>query len=864
MPSEAPWECWHFVADPDRLRYLDPFPIGRPEDPSHGCTADRKSCPPHAAPGAQTLISLHRALTPIAALLAILALAGPWPCLPAHAAPVAQADEPMDEPMDGSDDDGAAANSASADDDAPEDSAIEPLDPKESAAQARLLDLALHYVLIGKPDLALSSIQALYDTGITDAQIALLVDEHGLRDKLERSMPRGRSMQGVADEMSGLEIRWLAGQRAVARDPARIASAINGLGGSMRQQMLARGQLMAAGEYAVPALMRAVIEGKSPQVASAARSMLVEMKRLAVVPLGTALPSLDPAGQRKVCEILSEIGWPTAEPFLLRLANSPTAPADVRDAAMRAYRRLGGSSSDVSSQFAALARRYFERTPTLIPYPNDPTNNIWAYETYAGLTPITVPTAIYADLMGMLLAREALRADPSSRLALATYVACDLRRSITEGSEGLGEIDIDDGMDMDDEDGDADLTSGDDDDNGNGNGWDDEPEGNGAGMSESARAVVGLAPYSAEFFATAAGPSICQDVIGMALDAQDTALARAAMGALSRTSSTRGMIAQGGRNALVEALGYPDRRVRFDAALVLARALPQQGFTSDAAVVPILGSMVAAGGSTGAAIALTDEDVRTIDARMGAIGFRPLRGGRDFSALSTELVGGQGVDLIVVQGPRGFVRETVASVRNSRVAGAAPVVVLAAPADAPGLSIDFDGDARVSVMASGSPDSAFARAVAAATGGAGGAVVSEEEGEDYTLRALDALQMIADSGSPVFDVRNAEAPLLSALRSHGGEIRLRVADVTARVPTERAQRTLMDASLAARGQEQAELLLRLAESARRFGNMLEPQQVDALRKIITSSTGPEADAAGAAYGALGLPVRDVVRLIVTE
>jgi hypothetical protein len=812
------------------------------------------------------LISLHRALIPIAALLAVLAFAGPWHSAPAHAVPVAQDDEPMDEPMDEPADEGAAGDEA-ADDDGPEGSAIEPLDPKESAAQARLLDLALHYVLIGKPDLALSSIQALYDTGITDAQIALLVDEHGLRDKLERSLPRGRNMQGVSDEMSGLEIRWIAGQRAVARDGARISSAISGLAGSMRQQMLARGQLMAAGEYAVPALMRAVIEGKSPQVASAARSMLVEMKRLAVIPLGTALTALDPASQRKVCEILSEIGWPTAEPFLLRLANSPSAPADVRDAAMRAYRRLGGSSSDVASQFAALARRYFERTPTLIPYPNDPTSNIWAYETYAGLTPVTVPTEIYADLMGMLLAREALRADPSSRLALATYVACDLRRSITEGSEGLGEIDIDDGMDMDDADGDADLTSGDDDDNGNGDGWDDgdaNGNGNGAGMSESARAMVGLAPYSAEFFATAAGPSICQDVIAMALDTQDTALARAAMGALSRTSSTRGMIAQGGRNALVEALSYPDRRVRFDAALVLARALPQQGFASDAAVVPILGSMVAAGGSTGAAIAMTDEDLRTIDARMGAIGFRPLRGGRDFSALSTELVGGQGVDLIVVQGPRGFVRETIASVRNSRVAGAAPVVVLAAPADAPGLSIDFDGDARVSVMASGSPDSAFARAVAAATGGAGGAVVSEEEGQGYTLRALDALQMIADSGSPVFDVRNAELPLLSALRSQSGEVRLRVADVTARVPTERAQRTLMDASLAARGEEQAELLLRLAESARRFGNMLEPQQVDALRKVITSSTGPEADAAGAAYGALGLPVRDVVRLIVTE
>ena len=840
-------------------------------------------------------MSLNSALTPIAALLITLGLTGPWTVVPASATPSLQADEPvdppaeepseepMDEPADDSGDMGAGPDAGDAGDAGSEESTIEPLDPNESAAQARLLDLTLHYVLIGKPDLALSNIQALYDTGITDAQIALLVDEHGMREKLERSLPRGRNMQGVSEEFAGLEIRWISGQRAVARDPARIAAAIKNLGGSMRQQMMARGQLMAAGEYAVPALLRAVLEGKSPQVASAARSMLVEMKRLAVVPLGTALPALDAAGQRKVCEVLSEIGWPTAEPFLLRLATSPSATADVRDAAMRAYRRLGGTSGDVASQFAALARRYFERTPTLIPYPNDPTNNVWAYETYAGLTPITVPTPIYADLMGMLLAREALRADPSSRLALATYVACDLRRAITESTEDLGGMDTEGGMDgemeMDGDggvDGGADLTSGSGDeledgeaidgamgDEGMENGGTDEGSPDG-GIAESARRVVGLAPYSAEFFATAAGPSILQDVIAMALDAQDTALARAAMDALARTSSTRGLIAQGGRNALVEALSYPDRRVRFDAALVIANALPQQGFSSDAAVVPILGSMVAAGGSTGAAIAQSDEDLRTIDARLGGIGFRPLRGGRDFSALSTELVGGQGVDLIVVQGPRGFVRDTVASVRNSRVAGAAPVVVLADPADAPGLSIDFDGDARVAVMSAGSPDAAFVRAVSAASGGAGGSVVSEEEGEDYTLRALDALQMIADSGSPVFDIRNAEAPLLGALAATSGDLRVRVADVVARVPTEQSQRTLMDACLRAQGDEQAELLLRLAESARRFGNMLEAQQVDALRKVIMSSTGPEADAAGTAYGALGLPVRDVVKLIVTE
>ncbi len=699
--------------------------------------------------------------------------------------------------------------------------------------QAKLFDMALHYILIAKPDLVASTIQALFASGVTDEQLAQLVDERGIRERVDRALSRGRSMEGAGDLVSQLDARILAGTRATSRNAHRIEQAVIDLGGTMRQQMIARGRLLTAGEYAVPALLRALANPSNAKLSAAARSVLVDIKRLAVGPLCAALEGAEPETQRKICEVLGEIGYPSAEPYLLSLANVRETPEDVRQAAMRTYARLGGTSASAASQFAALARRYFDQTPALIPYPSDANNPVWEHSAAYGLVGTEIPTPLYCETMAIVTARKALALDSSSDAALSVFVAADLRRSALMRFLGI------------------DATAG------------------AAESDESAGEASGGLPevlrsqYTAAFFATAAGAKIGQLVLGMAVDANDPMLAREAIAVLGVNASAGSLVTPAsGRSPMVECLSFADRRVRLDAAMVLAAALPQVSFSNDSLVIPILASMVKSGGSIGAVIAGTEEDRQALASRIKALGIESVVAGGTFSEADSTIAPGQTIDLVVVQGGRGSIDEAVRSLRVSRSSATAPVVVITNGNDATGLSSDYESDARVAIFLASAPDAAFVKAVEAAVGAAAGLAIAEEEAGAYSARALEVLKLIAQTGSPVFDIRDAESTLVAALNEGDSSRRLAVAGVLALIPTVDAQRSLMDAALnSSDATEQTALLLEVATSARKFDNRLLPRQIESLRQLIKNSTGETADAAGAVHGALGLPAADVVSLI---
>jgi acyl-CoA reductase-like NAD-dependent aldehyde dehydrogenase len=63
---------------------------------------------------------------------------------------------------------------------------------------------------------------------------------------------------------------------------------------------------------------------------------------------------------------------------------------------------------------------------------------------------------------------------------------------------------------------------------------------------------------------------------------------------------------------------------------------------------------------------------------------------------------------------------------------------------------------------------------------------------------------------------------------------------------------LMDAALASEGAERVALLGSVADSAKRFGAMVERSQIDKLREVAETGDEAEATAAAAVIGALGL------------
>jgi hypothetical protein len=91
---------------------------------------------------------------------------------------------------------------------------------------------------------------------------------------------------------------------------------------------------------------------------------------------------------------------------------------------------------------------------------------------------------------------------------------------------------------------------------------------------------------------------------------------------------------------------------------------------------------------------------------------------------------------------------------------------------------------------------------------------------------------------------------------------MQIAEILSRIGQDRAQRAVMDAALSAKGADRVTLLKLTADSAKRFGNMLEVRQVAQVVEIAGKGADDEATAAASLMGALNLPNNEVVSLIV--
>ncbi|MEE8508182.1 MAG: HEAT repeat domain-containing protein [Myxococcota bacterium] len=681
-------------------------------------------------------------------------------------------------------------------------------------AAAHLEDF-VHYARIAKVELALAHGQALLESGITNAELAgLLDDDRKLVERFEDAISRARFVPELEDLAGEIEVRVERGRLDLARDPARIEEAISMLNGTQRAQVLARRRLEEAGEYAIPDMLRQITEGPDERLKLACESMIRQIGRQAVTPLCAALGGLDPVSRRIVCDVLGEIGWPHAAPFLREVSLDQTAPGAVREAAARALRRIGGVESDLATLYADLGRQYFDQVGSLIAFPQEATNNVWSYDMHSGLESQPVPTAIYSEVMAMGMASKALRIDSTNAAALSLFVASNLKR----------ENDL-------------------------------------AGASDP---IYGKNPYTPEFYATVFGSHVCQEVLGMAIEVLDTPLVRDAIAALSHTTGGANLFLTGpGRQPLLEALQYPDRRVRYEAALTLGAARPGQGFPGDYTVVPLLAAAVRTGNQEfGLVVAWDEEDRRVWANQLESLGFTVIGSGGTVEALGPEIAVAVGVDLLVVKkGDFESARQTVAELRARPKTSATPILILAAHDEFANLKRDFSADAWVHVARANVDRKAFAAAVDELMQRASGGRMTEAEAEAYAIEALATLRDIAISGSVAYDIDDAAPALLDALDTRSGGTRLLVARTLALINDDRAQRKLFSAALRASGPEQIELLDRVAESVKRFGDRTEGRHVSGLLDLVANAGGELAEAAARVHGALNLPTEAAIDLI---
>lgn len=690
---------------------------------------------------------------------------------------------------------------------------------QDVASRQRNLESFIHYTIVGRGDLAAASAKALLASGMTDEELAELVDEAGLAARLDQALLSGRRLDGVEMLTGELSVKVERGRFNLATDGDRIKDSMGMLTGNVRGRMLGRDRLAAAGPYAVRPLLEVLVSGEDPILVSEAEALLVQRIRdAAVLPLCEALPMLAPQAQERVLFVLGGIGAPagrTALPFIAELAGS--SPSDVTAAkAGEAIERLGGSADAVSAQFTSLADRFFRLDESLVALPPQrslaavDTLDVWSYGNFSGLEPTPVAKSLWFDVMAMRMAERALQLDAGNRRALAVFIASDLRRGITLASEGVSDP------------------------------------------------IFGGARYSPEFYATAAGPSIAQDVLSLALSVKDTPLARKAISVLAATAGSESMIRAGEARPMVEALGYPGRRVRIEAALAIAAAMPRTAFPGDHAVVPILASAVRSDAAFAVVIASDLEERRQASGSLANAGYTMLPGGATFAEAEIGILGNAGVDLIVVRGNADAIAAAHSAARGSAFTNAVPLVAIASAFDAGEAGIVVRDDVAAMAMTASGDEAAMVAAVRSFLEQVLGSAMDSNEAREYAILSLEALKAIAMSSGSVLSIVDAEGPLTEAVATESGALRVMIAEVLAMIGTDSAQQTLIDAAISAGEGDQVDLLDQAAASARRFGNRSHPSQASALVGLIQASSGEVADAAGRLYGSLDLPVAATV------
>ena len=231
-------------------------------------------------------------------------------------------------------------------------------------------------------------------------------------------------------------------------------------------------------------------------------------------------------------------------------------------------------------------------------------------------------------------------------------------------------------------------------------------------------------------------------------------------------------------------------------------------------------------------------------------------------SLAQPIAEAPGVDLIVSNVPTDQSTALVTEARRDPKLAATPILILTTGGqDNIDLTRRYERDVLVSVRPQSVSEPQLTEAVAQLVDAAVGGPINPDEARDYAVRSLSVLRDLAVSGNTAFDVGEAALPLIGALAEANGPVKLQIAEVLSRIEQKRAQVALADAALAANGDERIALLGKVADSAKRFGNLLEQRQVQRVLELATNAPDKEATAAAALVGSLNLPNTNLVPLI---
>jgi len=516
--------------------------------------------------------------------------------------------------------------------------------------------------------------------------------------------------------------------------------------------------------------------------------------------------------------VLGLIGYQSAMPYLADIG-AGTQSDGVRDAVALAISRLGGQGIvlDVSELYYQLANDYYDQRRGLTSFPGEPSQLLWNYDPGIGLLMTSIRTEVFHEAMAMRAAERSLRLRNQNPDALALWISANFSREIDSPS----------------------------------------------GYENPAYPNDRREPM---YFAVASGVDVSQLILARGLDDRDTPLIRRAISAIEQTAG--GATLWGGpgvRRPLLEALTYPNRRVQYDAALALGSAQPMTQFEGAERVVPTLAGAIRDPSSRYAVVLTSDgERYAALRGQLAGMGYNVLPRAISLAALADIIAEAPGIDLLVLSLTTDATIEAAKLARAAPKLSATPILALVSSQDYTRLHRRYATIQGVVLRPIGIDDAQFSASIEALVRVTTGGPIDAAEGRDYAQRSLAVLRDLALSQSPVLSVADATAPLIVSLGEYQGALRLQIADVLSRIGQQRSQVALMDAGLNASGSEQIDLLALVADSAKRFGNMLTDRQIRRLVDLALSGDQAQGTAAAALMGALNLPNERLLPLVIGE
>ncbi len=676
----------------------------------------------------------------------------------------------------------------------------------------------IHFVRIARYDAAHALGQELLDAGMSPIEFVDLVEQTGEFDRFERSVAEAMRVQSLEAVAAGLDRLFRDGKLARARHPDEIARNIALLTEGLRARSLARERLVAAGEYAMPQLLEAFLQGTDPGLRAQVQRVMVDLGRQAIIPLATALESVDPTRQEAIANVLALIEYRTSLPYLTAVHQGTRSDA-VRQATGRAIGRLQGDpNASVAELFALLGESYYDERVELTSFLDEPFQLLWDYDPGLGLSMTAIRTEVFHEAMAMRTAERSLRLDPADRDVMALWIAANYSREI-DSREGY------------------------------------------------VNPVYGPDRRSAEYFAIGAGADTTNRVVARGLADRDTPLALRAIGAVQKTAGPRTLWGEGTGvgGPMLEALRYPNRRVQYEAALAMGLAQPRVTFTGSQRVVPLLAGAVKDAAARHA-IVLTGRDRESYDrlrSVLEADGYQvlpPAEGGLgDIDAAIAER---PGIDLVVMSLPLETSINTIGQIRSDEALAVSPVLAMLTPVELEPMRRRFVRDQSVAIRRSGVSDSQLSVTVSELVERASGGPITDDEAARFADRALAVLRDLAVAQNGVLDVRDAAAPLIEVLEERSGRVALDVAEVLAHVDEPRAQGSIMERVLSETDLDQRVALLeKVADSGKRYGNLLEDRLVRRLVRLAQDEDERLSTQAVATVGALGLPNDNLLPMI---